>query len=452
LDAKPATAPSMAGNGRPAHVVIVGGGFGGLYAARALARHDLLITLIDRENYHLFQPLLYQVATAALSPGDIAEPLRAILRKHRNVRVWLEEVTSVDLANRRVIMANGDVGYDYLIVATGSRHSYFGHDEWEPLAPGLKTLGDALEIRRRILWAFEAAERESDPEVRQALLTLVIVGGGPTGVELAGAIAEIRRHTVARDFRAIDPTSARVILLEGGPRVLATYPEDLSSRAERSLRRLGVEVRTGAMVTRVTPDAVHIGGEIIPTRTTLWAAGVAASALGGSLDTALDHSGRVMVQPDLTLPAHPEVYVIGDLAAITDSDGKPLPGVATVAIQQGKAAADNIWRAVHGKPRRPFRYVDKGSLATIGRGQAVADIVGSRVHLSGLPAWLVWVLVHLMELIGFSNRVLVLLQWVWAYFTHERGARLITQPWPLYARWKEEVGRDSRQAPRARSR
>jgi NADH dehydrogenase len=422
----------------PPHVVIVGGGFGGLYAARALARHPVRVTLIDRDNYHLFQPLLYQVATAALSPGDIAEPLRAILRKHRNVRVWLEEVTAIDPANRRVTMTGGTVSYDYLILATGARHAYFGHDDWEPLAPGLKTLEDALEIRRRVLSAFEAAEREPDPAVRQALLTFVVIGGGPTGVELAGAIAEIRRHTVARDFRAIDPTRARVLLLEGSPRVLPPFPEDLSARAAQALRRLGVEVRTGALVTGVTPEAVYVGDEAIPTRTALWAAGVAASPLGTSLGVPLDRGGRVLVEPDLTVPGHPEVYVIGDLAAFTHRGDKPLPGVAPVAIQQGNAAADNIWRTIQGRPRRPFRYVDKGNLATIGRGAAVADM-GGRVRLWGLPAWLAWLFVHILYLIGFENRLLVLFQWAWSYFTYERGARLITQPWPLYAKWEEEV-------------
>ena len=408
------------------HVVIVGGGFGGLYAARELARYPVRVTLVDRHNYHLFQPLLYQVATATLSPGEIAEPIRAILRKHRNVRVLLAEATSVDLANRRVVLADGELRYDYLILAPGAGHSYFGHEEWAPLAPGLKSLEDALEIRRRIFFAFEAAEREEDPAARRAWLNFIIVGGGPTGVELAGAIAEIRRHTVAHDFRAIDPRQARIVLVEAGPRVLAAYPPDLSESAERALRALGVEVRTNTLVTDVTPDSVRVGEEVLPTRTALWAAGVAASPLGRSLGAPLDRSGHVPVEPDLTLPGHPEVYVIGDLAALTDQAGKPLPGLAAVAIQQGQAAAENVWRTIRGQPRRPFRYVDRGTMATIGRGAAVAEL--GRLHLSGPLAWVVWLAVHIYWLIGFENRLLVLLQWAWSYLTFARGARLITGP------------------------
>jgi NADH dehydrogenase len=332
----------------------------------------------------------------------------------------------VDLANRRVVLADGDLRYDYLILATGARHSYFGHEEWETLAPGLKSLEDALEIRKRILFAFEAAEREEDPEERRAWLNFVIVGGGPTGVELAGAIAEIRRHTVAHDFRAIDPREARIVLVEAGPRVLSAYPPDLSASAERALRALGVEVRTNTLVTSVSPDAVRVGEEVIPTRTALWAAGVAASPLGRSLGAPLDRSGRVPVGSDLTLPGYPEVYVIGDLASFTHQTGKPLPGLAAVAVQQGQAAAENVWRTIQGQPRQPFRYVDRGTMATIGRGAAVAEL--GRLHLSGPLAWFVWLVVHIYMLIGFDNRLLVLFQWAWSYLTYSRGARLITGP------------------------
>ena len=417
----------MAGDGRQAttpRVVIVGGGFGGLYAARALAPAPVQITLVDRRNYYLFQPLLYQVATAALSPGDIAQPIRWILRKHRNVRVLQAEVTGIDLAARQVTLADGTLPYDYLILATGARHSYFGHDEWAPLAPGLKSLDDALEIRRRILSAFEAAERATDPALREALLTFVVVGGGPTGVELAGAIAEIARHTVADDFRAIDPTQARVILLEGLPRILTAFPEDLSASAERALQALGVEVRTGSIVTRITPEAVYIGETEIPTRTALWAAGVAASPLARSLDVPLDRSGRVLVEPDLTVPGHPEAYVVGDLAAFTHQGERPLPGLAAVAIQEGRAAAENVRRSVAGQRHKPFRYVDRGNLAAIGRGAAVADVEGR--HLSGHTAWLVWVFVHIYNLIGFDKRLLVLAKWAQSFATFYRGVRLIT--------------------------
>jgi NADH dehydrogenase len=410
-------------------VVVVGGGFAGLQAARAFARAPVDVILVDRQNYHLFQPLLYQVATAALSPGDIAEPLRAIVRKQANVRVVLAEVTGVDVERRRVLLGPGehDLAYDYLILASGARHAYFGHDEWESLAPGLKTLDDALEIRRRILLAFERAEVESDPSAREALLTFVIVGGGPTGVELAGAIAEIARHTVARDFRSIDPRRSRIILVEGAPRLLPPYPPDLSAAAENDLRRLGVEVRTNALVTRLTPEAAFVGDEAIPTRTVLWAAGVAASNLGRDLGAPLDRSGRVQVNPDLSAPGHPNVFVVGDLAAV-QSGGKPVPGVAPAAMQQGKHAAHNVLCSIAGQPRRPFRYWNRGNLATVGRGAAVGDF--GRLHLDGLAAWLAWLTVHLFFLIGFENRVLVLLQWAYAYLTWERGARLITHGWP----------------------
>ena len=409
------------------HVVIVGGGFGGLNAARTLSRRPVRVTLLDRRNYHLFQPLLYQVASAALSPADIATPLRSILRKAANIRVLLAEAETIDLANRRLVLDRGEVGYDALILAAGAGHSYFGHDDWELLAPGLKTLEDALEIRRRVLLAFEAAERESDGAERRALLTFVIVGAGPTGVELAGALAEIARETIARDFRAIDPRQARVILLEGGPRILPSFPEPLSKRAEMALSGLGVEVRTGSTVTRITPDAVWVGGEQIRSRAVLWAAGVAASHLARSLGVPLDRAGRVLVEPDLSIPGHPEAFVIGDLAAFIHQTGQPLPGLAPVAIQQGRAVADNVWRRLRGEPTRPFHYFDKGSMAAIGRAKAVA--VMGRLRLWGFPAWLAWVFVHILYLIGFRNRFLVVFEWAWAYFTYQRGARLITGPW-----------------------
>jgi NADH dehydrogenase len=417
----------MARPGAAPHVVVVGGGFGGLAAARRLTRHPVRVTLVDRRNYHLFQPLLYQVASAAVSPAEIATPLRSILRTAPNVSVILAEVRRVDPAAGRVVLDHGELGYDALIVAAGAGHSYFGHDDWERLAPGLKTLEDALEIRRRVLLAFEAAERDPDGAERRALLTFVIVGGGPTGVELAGALAEISRETMAHDFRVIDPTQARIILLEGGARILPTFPERLSRRAEAALRRLGVDVRAGALVTRVTPDAVWVGGEQLRSRAVLWAAGVAASPLAASLGVPLDRAGRVPVAPDLSVPGHPDVFVVGDLAAFTHQTGDPLPGVAPVAIQQGRAAADNVGRRLAGEPTRPFRYADRGSMATIGRAKAVAVL--GRLELSGFPAWVVWLLVHIVSLIGFRNRVAVLLQWAWAYATYQRGARLITGPW-----------------------
>lgn len=409
---------------------MVGGGFAGLYAARSLARHGVQVVLIDRLNYHLFQPLLYQVATASLSPGEIAEPLRAILRKYRNAEVLLGEVEHIDLDARTVQLDDGEtLTYNYLIVATGARHSYFGHPEWEPLAPGLKSLADALEMRRRIFLAFEMAEREEDPEKRQALLTFVIVGGGPTGVELAGAIAEIARHTVSQDFRRFDPRQARIILLERGPRILDAYPPDLSASARRALERIGVEVRTGEGATDIQPDYVMIGDQKLPTRTVLWAAGVASSPLGDQLGVEVDRSGRVPVQPDLSLAAHPEVFVAGDLALLRQPDGKSLPGLAPVAIQQGEAAAENIWRSITGRRRRRFHYFDRGTMATIGRAQAVAEIRG--IHLTGFVAWLAWLFIHLLLLIGFENRVLVLIQWAASYVSFERGARLITGPWQV---------------------
>lgn len=407
------------------HVVIIGGGFGGLYAARTLARYPVRVTLVDRRNHHLFQPLLYQVATAALSPADIASPLRHVLAKHANVTVFMAEVERVDLASRMVILTDGELAYDAVIIAAGASHSYFGHDEWETAAPGLKTLEDALEIRRRVLLAYEAAERCTDASERRALLTFVVIGGGPTGVEMAGALAEISRKTVAADFRVIDPTQARILLLEGGPRLLPAFPEDLSRKAEAQLRRLGVEVRTKTLVTNATPDAVWVGGEQIRSRAIVWAAGVAANPIARALGVALDRAGRVIVEPDLSVPGHPEVLVIGDLAAFLHQDeGQPLPGLAPVAIQQGRTAARNVWRRLRGEPTERFRYKDRGTIATIGRASAVAVVRGLR--LSGLVAWLAWLLVHIFFLIGFRNRFVVLFEWAWAYSTHQRGARLIT--------------------------
>jgi NADH dehydrogenase len=417
----------MSDRDRRPHVVIVGGGFGGLYAARALAGRPVRVTLLDRRNHHLFQPLLYQVATAALNPSDIATPLRAILRRAANVTVLLAEVESVDLAARRLVLDGDPMEYDALVLAAGAGHSYFGHDDWEPLAPSLKTLEDALEIRRRVLVAYEEAEREQDRAEQRALLTSVVIGGGPTGVELAGALAEISRETIARDFRLIDPTKARIVLLEGGPRLLAAFPDPLPARAAAALTRIGVEVRTGATVTRVTPDAVWIGGEQIRARTVLWAAGVAAAPLTRSLGVPLDRAGRVLVERDLSIPGHPEAFAIGDLCAFTGDDGHPLPGLAPVALQQGRAAARNVLHRLAGEPTEPFRYHDRGSMATIGRAAAVA-VVG-RFRLSGLVAWLAWLFVHIAFLIGFRNRFLVLFQWAWAYITWQRGARLITRPW-----------------------
>jgi len=407
----------------PPRVVILGGGFGGLYAARALRRARARVTLVDRRNHHVFQPLLYQVATAALNPSDIAVPIRHILSRQANVEVILGEAASVDVAGRRVILTDGEIPYDYLIVATGATHSYFGRDEWAPFAPGLKTIDDALEIRRRILLAFEAAERETDRDRRAAWLTFVIVGGGPTGVELAGAIAEIARRILREDFRRIDPRSARVLLAEAGPRLLPAFDAGLAEKTERSLRALGVEVLTGSPVTAIDATGVSIGERRVAARIVLWAAGVAASPLARSLGAPLDRAGRVPVAPDLTLPGHPEVFVIGDLAALRQ-DGRPVPGVAPAAKQMGRQTARNILRALRGLPYRPFRYRDAGSLATIGRAAAVADF--GRIRLWGLPAWLAWLVIHIYFLIGFRNRLLVILQWAWLYLRCESGARLIT--------------------------
>jgi NADH dehydrogenase len=408
---------------RMPHVVILGGGFGGLAAARGLDRAPVRITLFDRRNHHLFQPLLYQVATAALNPSDIAVPIRSILSRQRNVSVLMADATEVDPQGKKIKFADGDCAYDHLILATGATHSYFGHDGWAPYAAGLKTIEDALEIRRRVLVAFEQAEREKDVQKRQAWMTFVIVGGGPTGVELAGALSEVSKHALARDFRAIDPASARILLLQGGDRVLPSFPESLTAKARDQLTRLGVEVRINAQVTDIDAESVSIGEERIPTRTALWAAGVAASPLARSLGTPLDSAGRVEVTPELNVPGRSDIYVIGDLASLKQ-DGKPLPGVAPVAMQEGRHAAANIRQALRGEPLLPFVYKDKGSLAVIGRGAGVAAFPKS--NWSGSLAWWAWLLVHIFYLIGFRNRVLVLLQWAWAYITWQRGARLIT--------------------------
>lgn len=404
-------------------VVIIGAGFGGLAAARAFNRANVRVTVIDRSNHHLFQPLLYQVATAALNPADIAAPIRRILRKQTNVQVILAEVMGIDVAGQSVELADGRVPFDYLILATGATHSYFGHDEWEQHAPGLKSLQDALEIRRRILTAFEVAERETDAEIRRAWMTFVIVGAGPTGTELAGTLVEVARKTLASDFRNIDPTEARVILLEGSPKVLPAYADPLNLKARQQLEHLGVEVQTEKIVTGIDANGVNIGSERIDAKTVLWAAGVAASPLAKALNVPLDRAGRVVVEPDLTIPGHANVYVIGDLASIA-SNGKPVPGVAPAAMQMGSFAAKNILLAIAGKPRKPFAYADKGMLATIGRGAAVAHIGGWKT--SGYVAWLLWLFIHVFFLIGFRNRLLVMIQWAWSYFTYDRGARLIT--------------------------
>jgi NADH dehydrogenase len=454
-------------------VVIVGAGFGGLNAAQSLANLPAHVTVIDRQNFHTFQPLLYQVATAGLSPGEIAAPIRSILRSHKNVAVFMAEVTGFDTVRRVVKTADHEVPYDYLIVAAGAAHSYFGHDEWEPYAPGLKTIEDALEIRRRVLLAFELAERQAASGETAIPLNFVVVGGGPTGVELAGTLAEISRHALTHDFRSIDPARTHILLLEGGPRILPAYAEDLSRSAQEQLNHLGVEVRTSTVVTKIEPGAVYVGSTRLPATVILWAAGVAASSLGKSLGAPIDRAGRVLVEPDLSLPGHPEVFVIGDLAALKDEHGKLLPGVAPVAIQEGHFVAkvvreelksaeikspgappfsrtsreggdfelhsevhselhsevhseahSDVHAEVHARKRPAFHYWDKGSLATIGRAAAVAEF--GRIHISGFIAWLSWLFVHIFFLIGFRNRLLVFIQWAWSYVTYERGARLIT--------------------------
>ena len=409
----------------PPQVIIIGAGFGGLEAAKKLACKDVRLTVIDRTNYHLFQPLLYQVATAALSPADIAAPVRGILSKCKNVEVVLAEVESVDVETRKVITKDRVFDYDYLIIATGARHSYFGHYEWEKLAPGLKSLEDAVELRRRILLAFEFAEKTTDEEACKTAMTFVVIGGGPTGVEMAGAIAEISRYTLAKDFRHIDPSKARVILIEGTSRLLAAYPQDLSESARKQLVELGVDVRTDSRVTDITESGVRVNGEFIPCRVKIWAAGNNASSVGKTLIAPVDRVGRVIVNDDLTIPGHPEVQVIGDLANFAHQTGEPLPGVSPVAMQQGRHAARNVLRMIRGEKPQPFRYFDKGSMATVGRNKAVADL--KFFHLSGFLAWLAWLFVHIIFLVGFRNRVLVLIQWAWAYLSFDKGARLITR-------------------------
>src|SRR5689334_1592961 len=417
---------SMESADRPLpRVVIIGAGFGGLEAAKKLVGKPVYVTVIDRTNHHLFQPLLYQVATAALSPADIAAPIRGILGKDKNMEVILAEVQSIDTAARTVQTGEGAIPYDYLIVATGARHSYFGHPEWERLAPGLKSLEDAVEIRRRILLAFEFAEKTTDPEARAAAMNFVVIGGGPTGVEMAGAIAEIARETLAKDFRHIDPSTARVILVEGDKRVLSAYPEDLSASALKQLQELGVEVITGTHATNLTDNGLEVAGKFIPCRVKIWAAGNVASFVGKTLGVPVDRAGRVIVQEDLTVPGHPEVQVIGDLAHFTDKKGKILPGVSPVAIQEGRHAARNILHMIEGAQPQAFYYWDKGSMATIGRNRAVADL--NFIHFSGFLAWLAWLFIHVLYLVGFRNRIAVLFQWAWAYLTFNKGARLITR-------------------------
>ena len=404
------------------HVLVLGGGFGGLWATRALATAPVRITLVDRTNHHLFQPLLYQVATAGLSAPDIAAPLRHILRKQANATVRLDEVRAIDIGARRVDLAQGQLHYDYLLVATGSTHAYFGRDDWAPFAPGLKTLDDALSIRARVLSAFEAAEREDDPSRRAAWLNFVVIGGGPTGVELAGTLAEIARHTLPREFRRADVRDARIHLVEAGPRVLAAMPEDLSEKTRQQLQRLGVQVHTGNAVTAIDAEGITLAGERLASRTVLWAAGVAASPLGKQLGLATDRAGRVPVSADLSLPGHPEVFVVGDLASVTQ-DGKPVPGVAPAAKQMGAHAAAVIRDRLRGFAGKPFRYRDYGNLATIGRMAAVVHF--GRLKLSGLLAWWFWLVAHLFFLIGFRNRIIVLTNWAWSYWTYQRHARII---------------------------
>ena len=409
-------------------VVIVGAGFGGLQAARALRKAEVQVTVIDRSNHHLFQPLLYQVATAGLSPADISAPIRSILKRQKNARVMLAEVTGVDVQEQRVLLHNHkSVPYDYLVLATGARHSYFGHDDWEPYAPGMKSITDATAVRRKLLLAFEAAEIETDPEKRNALLTFVLVGAGPTGVEMAGAIAELAHKALASDFRSIDPTSARIILVEAGPRILPAFPESLAKKAQKALNHLGVEVRTNSAVAAVDGEGVLIAGKRLAAKTVIWTAGVAASPAGQWLGVETDRAGRVKeVAADLTIPAHPNIFVIGDTVNVTQK-GKPLPGVAPVAMQEGRYIASVIAHRVANKSITkvaPFHYFNKGNLATVGRSFGIIEI--GKLRLSGFIAWVMWLLIHIFYLIGFRNRFLVMFQWAWAYLTYQRGARLIT--------------------------
>jgi len=413
-------------------LVIVGAGFAGLNLARGLADESKLeIVLLDRRNHHLFQPLLYQVAMAGLSPAEIAVPIRSLLSRQQNVRVLREEVSSVDLNRRLVHTADAAYPYDYLVLACGARHAYFGHEEWERFAPGLKTLEQATEIRRRVLTAFEEAEKEDNPTRQRALLTFAIVGGGPTGVELAGALGEMSRFTLARDFRRIDPKLSRVILIEAGPRILPSFPEELASRAVRDLESLGVQVWTSSMVTKIDEEGVELGDERVCCTTTLWAAGVRPATISSTLFAQLDKQGRVIVGPDLALAEHPEVFVCGDQARVETENGQPLPGLAPVALQQGRYLAKQLRRELRGEPREPFRYRDKGQMATIGRRRAILEM--GRLRLGGLPAWLAWLAVHVYYLVGFKNRLFVVLQWAWAWFSFRRGARLIVEKtWRFY--------------------
>ena len=421
--ARDSTFPSCNADGLP-RVVIVGGGFAGLYAARRLNGEPVDVVLVDRLNYHLFQPLLYQVATAGLSPRDIAQPIRHLVSESENISVLMATVTGVDTARRRMVTDGGEIAYDYLIVAAGARHSYFGRDDWERLAPGLKDLDDAIEIRRRVLSAFEAAERETDPGRRHALLTFVIVGGGPTGIELAGALVELARDALVHDFRYMNPADARIVLLERGPRLLAGFHPAISRWTVRRLTALGVEVQMDTGVTDISPGLVEAGPMRIETHNVLWAAGVTASPLGRALGVPTDPAGRVRVASDLSVPGHPEIFAVGDLALFTGPSGAPLPGLAPVAIQMGRHAADNVLRLAAGSATRGFRYRDRGMMATIGRNAGVAQIGG--VKFDGRLAWLVWLFVHIVYLIGFRNRLLVLIEWAWAYITFNRGVRLIT--------------------------
>ena len=408
------------------HVVIIGGGFGGMTVARALRKTLASVTLIDRRNHHLFQPLLYQVATAGLSPADIAAPIRAVLRNQKNTEVLMEEVVAIHTQEKRVIMKGRSLDYDYLVIATGARYNYFGHEEWKSFAPGLKSINDATQIRRRILLAFESAEMESDPEKKKALLTFVLVGAGPTGVEMAGSISELAHYALKSDFRHLDPASARVVLIEAGPRILASFSESLAQKAAKKLRSLGVEILTQTRVQQLDADGVEISNHRIQSKTAIWCAGVVASPAGDWLKAEVDRAGRVKVSADLSVPGHPEIFVIGDTAAVVQ-DGQPLPGVAPVAMQQGRYVASVIRKKIKDplvSTVKPFHYQNKGNLATVGRSFAIAEFAGFRI--SGLIAWWIWVFVHIYYLINFRNRVLVMIQWAWSYFTFQRGARLIT--------------------------
>ena len=413
-------------------VVIIGAGFGGLWAARALRRADVDLLLLDRRNHHVFSPLLYQVATAALSPGDIASPIRWILRRQKNLEVWLADATAIDPAAKTVKLTDGEVSYDYLIVAAGSQPAYFGHNEWAEHARGLKTMEDAIAMRQQVLIAFERAERERDRAVQRQLLTFVVVGGGATGVELAGALAEISRHALTYDFRSIQPETARIILIEGGADVLATYPPALSAFARRALEKRGVAVWTGTRVTGIERGRVHIGAETLEAGTIIWSAGVSAAPIGQTLGVPLDRGGRVLVNPDLTIPGYDNVYVVGDMASLAGPDGRPLPGVSQVAMQQARWAADNIQRTLRGETRTAFRYNDLGNMATIGRNSAVADLPWLRLRLKGYLAWWAWLMLHIYWLIGFRNRLSVMSQWAYSYMTYQRSTRLITgdETWP----------------------